>query len=180
MARKIEVVGHFLAELLPLDGRSMFVKADSNPPAAFSDIDFFAVLFVTENPINTIFCVTVYRRGYPVLITCGRSSDSGCSIKGKITILTSGFVTLPPPSMSRASSVDIIHSGSAQIMSEIRSLSESRHGGSRESVLELSILENHIRMMFGEDCTEARKKRGKGEWGYDPVLVLRNFLVFRF
>ena len=124
----------------------MFIQANANPSTAFSNIDFFAVWFVTEYSIDPIFCIAVDRFGYLMLITCSRSSDSGCCIKCEITIFASRLVTFSPSSVSsRVSSVDIVHPGSAQVMSEVWSLSEGRHWRSRESVLEFRILENHVR-----------------------------------
>ena len=122
----------------------MFIEADSNPSRALAYIDFFTVLFNTEYSIDPIFSITGDRLGYLVLITSSRSSYSCCSIKGKITILTSRLVAFSPPSMSRLSIVDIVHPRSAEIMSKVWGLSESRHRRSRESVLELRILENHV------------------------------------
>ena len=42
---------HFLAWLLPIDCRSVFIKADANPSTAFSYISLSTVFFVTEDSI---------------------------------------------------------------------------------------------------------------------------------
>ena len=83
------MLGNFLAQLFPIDSRSMFAQADADPSAAFSYISLITVFFVTEDTIDTIFGITVYRGGYFVLITSSRGSDSSCGIESKITILAS-------------------------------------------------------------------------------------------
>ena len=88
-----------------------------------------------------------------MLICGGRSSDSGCGLRSKVTILTSRLVTPAPSSVSRSPSVEIVHTRPAKVMPKVGSLSQCRHGRSRKCVLELRILENHICMMLGKDST---------------------------
>ena len=91
----------------------MFIQANAYPSRALAYIGFLAVLFFTEYSIDPIFSVTINRGGYFVLITSGRSSDSCSSIKGEVTVFASRLVTSPPSGLSRSSTVDIIHPGSA-------------------------------------------------------------------